>query len=131
MMHHNPAWLVIIVHLVSAEMKATFKCRKAVSCFHSHIEKKRQKNPAICLFLMLSFWIINHQMGWLMLNKAEKHHSQIERKALIIIWCIGKFHLFLYSQTFTLVTTNKPLTTLLWTKQCLPWVSEESTLLYL
>lgn len=47
------------------------------------------------------------------LNKAELNHAQLEREALSIFFGVGKFHQYLYGRNFTLLTNNRPLTTIL------------------
>ena len=43
------------------------------------------------------------------LTDVEKRYSQAEKEALAIVWAVEHFHLYLYGQTFTLVTDHKPL----------------------
>ncbi|XP_048482923.1 uncharacterized protein K02A2.6-like isoform X1 [Plutella xylostella] len=43
------------------------------------------------------------------LTDAEKNYSQIHREALAIIFCMGKFHQYIYGRRFVLRTDHKPL----------------------
>lgn len=54
------------------------------------------------------------------LNKTETRYSQLEKEALSIMYCVKKFHNYLYGQRFTLHTDYKPLQTLLFPKENLP-----------
>ena len=43
------------------------------------------------------------------LSDAERRYSQLDREALAIVWCLKKFHKYVYAVPFELVTDNKPL----------------------
>ena len=43
------------------------------------------------------------------LSQAEQNYAQIERKALVIVFAIRRFHQYLYRRDFTLVTDHHPL----------------------
>ena len=50
------------------------------------------------------------------LTIAEKNYSQVEKEALSCIFSIKRFHTYLCSHCFTLITDHKPLLSFLRTK---------------
>jgi RNase H-like domain found in reverse transcriptase/Integrase zinc binding domain/Integrase core domain len=57
------------------------------------------------------------------LNLAEQKYSQIDKEALAIVFCIKKFHQYLYGRHFILITDHKPLTYIFHEKKSLPQVA--------
>lgn len=43
------------------------------------------------------------------LSKAEQNYSQLEREALAIIFCVKRFHKYIYGRPFILVSDHQPL----------------------
>ncbi|UYV72114.1 K02A2.6-like [Cordylochernes scorpioides] len=57
------------------------------------------------------------------LSGAERNYSQIEKKALAIIYGVTKFHQFIYGSKFILITDHKPLVTILGPRSGIPTLS--------
>ena len=53
-------------------------------------------------------------------RNLERNHAQVEKEALAIMFGIKKFHQYVYSWKFLLVTDHKPLTMILSPKASLP-----------
>lgn len=47
------------------------------------------------------------------LTSTERKYSQIEREALVCVWAVERLHDYLFGLEFTLLTDNKPLSTML------------------
>ena len=43
------------------------------------------------------------------LKAVERRYSQMEQKALAIVWAVEHYHLFSFGANFTLITDHKPL----------------------
>ena len=54
------------------------------------------------------------------LSTSEKNYSQLEKEALSLIFGVKHFHQYLYGRSFTLLTDQKPLTTILGLKKGIP-----------
>ena len=46
------------------------------------------------------------------LSSVERNYAQVEKEALVCVIAVEKFHLYISSQSFTLLTDHKPLVTL-------------------
>ncbi|GBN26032.1 Retrovirus-related Pol polyprotein from transposon 412 [Araneus ventricosus] len=54
------------------------------------------------------------------LSKTEQKYSQIDKEALVVVWAVKKFHLYLKERRFTLVTDHKPLVAIFGSERGLP-----------
>lgn len=54
------------------------------------------------------------------LTKAEQKYSQLEKEGLACIFCVKRFHAYLYGRKFTLITDHKPLLGLLGEIKAIP-----------
>ena len=54
---------------------------------------------------------------------SEKNYSQTEKEALLIIFRVSKFHVYLYGWQFTLITDHKPLTSIFGSKKGVPTIA--------
>ena len=43
------------------------------------------------------------------LSKVERNYAHIEREGLAVIFGVSKFHKYIYSREFTIITDHKPL----------------------
>ncbi|XP_031336222.1 uncharacterized protein K02A2.6-like [Photinus pyralis] len=64
------------------------------------------------------------------LSNSEKNYSQIDREATAIYWGMRKFFHYCYGRKFTLITDNKPLTSILHPNKDLPATSAVRLLHY-
>lgn len=64
------------------------------------------------------------------LTNAEKNYSQIDKEATAIYWGMKKYFQFIYGRKFTLITDNKPLTTIFNPGKNLPALSATRMLHY-
>ena len=54
------------------------------------------------------------------LSKAEQDYAQIDKPALALIFSVQRFHQYLYSRKFALVTDHKPLLSIFGPKKAIP-----------
>lgn len=57
------------------------------------------------------------------LTKAEENYSQIEKEALALIFGVRKFHFYIYSRKFALITDHKSLQIILGPKSGIPAIA--------
>lgn len=64
------------------------------------------------------------------LSAAERNYGQLDREAVAIIFSIQKFYRYLYGQSFTLITDNRPLTRIFQHDAKLPAITSARLLRY-
>ena len=57
------------------------------------------------------------------LSKAEQKYAQTDKEALATVWGVNKFHNYLFSRNFTLLTDHEPLTSIFHPSKSLPAVT--------
>ena len=57
------------------------------------------------------------------MTSAERTYSQLERKALAIIYAVKKFHQHIYGRHFVLITDHQPLMTILSPSKGIPFMA--------
>ena len=56
-------------------------------------------------------------------TRTEQKYAQVEKGALALVFGVKRFHQYLYSCKFTLITDHKPLMTILGPHQAIPTVN--------
>ena len=54
---------------------------------------------------------------------SEKNYAQVKKEAFSLIFGVSKFHVYLYGRPFTLITDNKPLTSIFGPKKGVPTIA--------
>ena len=57
------------------------------------------------------------------LSSAERNYSQLDKKALAILYGVKKFHKYLFGRFFVIHTDHKPLITLLGVGKAIPAIA--------
>ncbi|GFR19651.1 uncharacterized protein K02A2.6 [Trichonephila clavata] len=64
------------------------------------------------------------------LSGSDKKYRQIDKEALLIVWAVKKFYLYLKGRRFTLITDHKPLVSIFGSKRGLPVLAATRLLHY-
>ena len=57
------------------------------------------------------------------LAKAEQGYAQVDKEALVIVWEVKKFQVYLFGRSFILFTDHQPLTSILHPRESIPVVT--------